>query len=104
MPSSLDAAVEAIIASGQRLDARGLAPATSGNYSVRLSQDRIAVTVSGRHKGRLGPGAIVFLSDHTGETEAATAAGLQTVLLMREQNAAAAGKLARGFDDIALYS
>jgi methylthioribulose-1-phosphate dehydratase len=46
-------AVEAIVASGRRLDARGLAPATSGNYSVRLGEGQIAVTVSGRHKGRL---------------------------------------------------
>lgn len=53
MAMSLDEAVEAIIASGRRLDARGLAPATSGNYSVRLGDRRIAVTVSGRHKGRL---------------------------------------------------
>jgi methylthioribulose-1-phosphate dehydratase len=53
MVTPLDAAVEAIIASGRRLDARGLAPATSGNYSVRLGDGRIAVTVSGRHKGRL---------------------------------------------------
>jgi methylthioribulose-1-phosphate dehydratase len=50
---SLDEAVEAIVASGRRLDARGLAPATSGNYSVRLRDGEIAVTVSGRHKGRL---------------------------------------------------
>ncbi len=53
MAMSLDEAVEAIIASGRRLDARGLAPATSGNYSVRLGDGRVAVTVSGRHKGRL---------------------------------------------------
>src|SRR6185312_7657453 len=53
MAMSLDEAVAAIIASGQRLNARGLAPATSGNYSVRPGDDRIAVTVSGRHKGRL---------------------------------------------------
>jgi methylthioribulose-1-phosphate dehydratase len=51
--ATLDEAIEAIIVSGRRLDARGLAPATSGNYSVRLSDGRIAVTVSGRHKGRL---------------------------------------------------
>ena len=50
---SLQAAVETIIAAGRRLDARELAAATSGNYSVRLSDGRIAVTVSGRHKGRL---------------------------------------------------
>lgn len=53
MTMSLDDAVEAVIASGRRLDSRGLAPATSGNYSVRLPDGRIAVTVSGRHKGRL---------------------------------------------------
>ncbi len=53
MATSIDEAVEAIIASGRRLDARGLAPATSGNFSVRLADGRIAVTVSGRHKGRL---------------------------------------------------
>jgi methylthioribulose-1-phosphate dehydratase len=53
MPISLDEAVEAIVASGRRLDARGLAPATSGNYSVRVGEGRIAVTVSGRHKGRM---------------------------------------------------
>ena len=53
MPLSFDEAIDAIVASGRRLDARGLAPATSGNYSVRLPDSRIAVTVSGRHKGRL---------------------------------------------------
>jgi methylthioribulose-1-phosphate dehydratase len=53
MDLTVDEAVAAIIASGRRLDARGLAPATSGNYSVRLGDGRIAVTVSGRHKGRL---------------------------------------------------
>jgi methylthioribulose-1-phosphate dehydratase len=50
---SLDQAVQAITAIGQRLDARGLAAATSGNYSARLADGRIAITVSGRHKGRL---------------------------------------------------
>jgi methylthioribulose-1-phosphate dehydratase len=53
MYSSLDQAVQAITAIGQRLDARGLAAATSGNYSARLTDGRIAITVSGRHKGRL---------------------------------------------------
>jgi len=65
MPISLDEAVEAIVASGRRLDARGLAPATSGNYSVRVDERRIAVTVSGRHKGRLTRDD-VMLVDETG--------------------------------------
>jgi methylthioribulose-1-phosphate dehydratase len=62
IPPSLDAAVETIIAVGRRLDARQLAPATSGNYSVRLSDGRIAVTVSGRHKGRLRPDDVMVVS------------------------------------------
>jgi methylthioribulose-1-phosphate dehydratase len=54
--------VDTIIAAGRRLDARDLAPATSGNYSVRLSDGRIAVTVSGRHKGRLGPDDVMVVN------------------------------------------
>jgi methylthioribulose-1-phosphate dehydratase len=54
MSFSLSSAIPEILAVGRRLDARGLAPATTGNYSVRLDGGRIAVTVSGRHKGRLG--------------------------------------------------
>lgn len=43
----------AIVAVGRAFDARDWAPATSGNYSARLDDGRIAITVSGRHKGRL---------------------------------------------------
>jgi methylthioribulose-1-phosphate dehydratase len=35
------------------LAGRGWVPATSGNFSARISPDRIAITVSGRHKGHL---------------------------------------------------
>lgn len=54
MSLTLSSAVTEILAVGRRLDARGLAPATTGNYSIRLNDGCIAVTVSGRHKGRLG--------------------------------------------------
>lgn len=47
------AAADAIIATGARLDQRGWAPATGGNYSIRLSDGTLAMTVSGVHKGRL---------------------------------------------------
>ncbi len=50
-----------IIAAGQRLDARGLAPATAGNYSVRLEDGSIAITVSGRHKGRMDDNDIMVV-------------------------------------------
>ena len=44
-------AVQAIINAGRRLDALQLAPATSGNYSVRTGDNEMAITVSGYHKG-----------------------------------------------------
>ncbi|MDV3237818.1 MAG: methylthioribulose 1-phosphate dehydratase [Gammaproteobacteria bacterium] len=45
--------VRALIDAGRELHARGWVPATSGNFSARLSDAEIALTVSGRHKGRL---------------------------------------------------
>jgi methylthioribulose-1-phosphate dehydratase len=67
MPITEDSAVLEIIAVGRRLDARGLAAATSGNYSLRVGNDRIAITVSGSHKGRLAP-ADVMLVDSDGRS------------------------------------
>jgi methylthioribulose-1-phosphate dehydratase len=65
MPPPLELAIQEIIAVGRRLDSRGLAPATSGNYSVRVDHERIAITVSGSHKGRLST-ADVMLIDFEG--------------------------------------
>lgn len=42
-----------LIAAGRFIDAKGWVPATSGNFSARLSDGNIAITVSGRHKGQL---------------------------------------------------
>ena len=54
MPATtLAEAQRAIVAVGRWLDGKGWAPATSGNYSMRLDDGTFAVTVSGRHKGRL---------------------------------------------------
>lgn len=50
---SLEAARDMIVSTGRWLDGRGWAPATAGNYSMRLDNGHFAVTVSGRHKGRL---------------------------------------------------
>ena len=44
---------QTITAAGQFLAARGWAPATAGNYSVRLDAQTLAVTVSGKWKGEL---------------------------------------------------
>ncbi|NQD95322.1 methylthioribulose-1-phosphate dehydratase, partial [Pseudomonas sp. CrR25] len=43
-----------IIEAGRFLYGRGWSPATSSNYSVRLSASEALLTVSGKHKGELG--------------------------------------------------
>jgi methylthioribulose-1-phosphate dehydratase len=63
-----ETAAEAIVAAGRRLDALGLVPATAGNFSVRLDAQRLAVTVSGRHKGFL-TAADVMVVDLDGRAE-----------------------------------
>ena len=42
-----------LVAVGHDLYQLGMVPATSGNLSARLSDGRIAITVSGKHKGKL---------------------------------------------------
>jgi methylthioribulose-1-phosphate dehydratase len=60
--TDFDTAATAIVETGRRLDQRGLAPATAGNYSIRLDDGTIAVTVSGAHKGRLTADAVMRVS------------------------------------------
>lgn len=62
-------AVEAIRAAGRRMDARGWAPATAGNISLRLPDGRIAITRSGIHKGFI-PEDGVMTVDLDGRPEA----------------------------------
>jgi methylthioribulose-1-phosphate dehydratase len=65
------AVAEAIVAAGRRLDALGLVPATAGNFSMRLDARRLAVTVSGRHKGFLTPDDVMVVDlDGRGEDPA----------------------------------
>ena len=49
----------ALIEAGRELHARGWVPATSGNFSARLSDTEIALTVSGFHKGKLDEAGIM---------------------------------------------
>jgi methylthioribulose-1-phosphate dehydratase len=64
-----ESGVREIIAVGRRLDARGLAAATSGNYSLRVSNDRIAITVSGAHKGRLRAADVMLVDSDGGSLD-----------------------------------
>ena len=45
---------ERIIAASRDIYSRGWSPATSSNYSVRINAQSCAITVSGKHKGKLG--------------------------------------------------
>ena len=42
-----------LINAGRFIDSKGWVPATSGNFSARLPDGTIAITVSGKHKGHL---------------------------------------------------
>lgn len=42
-----------LVDAGRFIDSKGWVPATSGNFSARLPDGNIAITVSGKHKGRL---------------------------------------------------
>jgi len=50
-----------LIEAGRFIHARGWVPATSGNFSARLADGRIAITVSGQHKGKLGLDDIMLI-------------------------------------------
>ena len=61
LPEDFTASAQNLIEAGLFIDARGWVPATSGNFSARLDDGRIAMTVSGRHKGRLTPADIMLI-------------------------------------------
>ena len=42
-----------LVEAGRFIHARGWVPATSGNFSARLADGTVAITVSGKHKGEL---------------------------------------------------
>lgn len=53
-----------LIVAGRFIDSKGWVPATSGNFSARLSDGNIAITVSGRHKGHLSRDDIMLIDSH----------------------------------------
>ncbi len=71
--------VEALVAVARDFGLRGWTPATSGNYSVRLEDGRIAVTRSGADKRRLAPGDLL-LPDTNGMLTAGARPSAETPL------------------------
>lgn len=52
-PAVFDKAADALAEAGRWLSERGWTPATSSNFSLRLDEAHVVVTVSGRDKGTL---------------------------------------------------
>ncbi len=75
-----------LIEAGRFIHARGWVPATSGNFSARLTDGSIAITVSGRHKGLLNETDIMQV-DSAGASldgrKPSAETGLHTVLYRR---------------------
>ncbi|WP_040262189.1 methylthioribulose 1-phosphate dehydratase [Pseudomonas massiliensis] len=59
MTPDRDTLARQIVEAGQFLYARGWSPATSSNYSARLSPTQALLTVSGKHKGQLTPNDVL---------------------------------------------
>ncbi len=49
---------------GKELYDLGWTPATSSNFSMRVDDENFAITVSGRHKGRLTPDDVMVIDAH----------------------------------------
>ncbi|MBD2231731.1 methylthioribulose 1-phosphate dehydratase [Phormidium tenue] len=56
-----EAIAQSLAEAGGFLASQGWAPATSGNYSARLAEEQVAITVSGRDKGQLTPADIMVV-------------------------------------------
>ena len=62
IPASLfEQRADAVADAARELSALGWTPATSSNFSMRVDADHAAITISGRHKGRLGRNDIMLI-------------------------------------------
>lgn len=66
LPAMIPASVfeqcaDAIADAARELSMLGWTPATSSNFSMRVDADHAAITISGRHKGRLGRDDIMLI-------------------------------------------
>lgn len=67
-----NAVIAELIEAGRFIHSRGWVPATSGNFSARIEDGHIAVTVSGRHKGYLTADDIMLVDENGAPLEAKT--------------------------------
>ncbi|RNF86451.1 methylthioribulose 1-phosphate dehydratase [Montanilutibacter psychrotolerans] len=79
-PNRLAHCAGEIIVCTRELAARGWTPATSSNFSTRIDEHHVAITVSGRDKGRLTE-ADIMVVDLEGQPVATTARSSAETLL-----------------------
>lgn len=53
-----------IVEAGRFLHEQGWTPATSSNFSARVDEEHVAITVSGKHKGRLSVTDVMVVDLH----------------------------------------
>lgn len=87
---TFESAADALIKVGRDFYKKDWVPATAGNFSVRLNGQRVAITVSGRHKGELNKDDIMIV-DVSGRaiTEGKKSSAetlLHTSLYQRDEN------------------
>lgn len=70
---------QVLVEAGKELYRLGMVPATSGNFSARLDDGNIAITVSGQHKGRMTIGDIMLI-DASGRPLEARRPSAETLL------------------------
>jgi methylthioribulose-1-phosphate dehydratase len=76
----------ALCNAGKFIDSKGWVPATSGNFSARLSDGTIAITTSGKHKGCLQVDDIMLIDAKANALDGkkpSAETGLHTSLYMR---------------------
>ncbi|MBJ6138226.1 methylthioribulose 1-phosphate dehydratase [Marinobacter litoralis] len=73
-------AAQAIVDAGRFLYDRGWSPATSSNYSARLDSDHIAITVSGRHKGKLSTNDVMVVNLDGNPVQSCAKSSAETLL------------------------
>ncbi|MBN7771669.1 methylthioribulose 1-phosphate dehydratase [Marinobacter daepoensis] len=73
-------AAQSVIEAGRFLYDRGWSPATSSNYSARIDAEHVAITVSGRHKGKLATDDVMVVDLHGRAVQSQCKSSAETLL------------------------
>jgi methylthioribulose-1-phosphate dehydratase len=74
---------QAMIDAGRLFHSRGWVPATGGNFSARLSPDRVLITASGGHKGELNADGFLIADLDGKPLDSTRKASYETLLHMQ---------------------